>query len=183
MDQKLKEAIYGLRLCLPVDCQSMPSGFSFRKWADVKRGQKLYRQFYQTLHQELRSKNFHIFPSMFFDIPGMASYKLGLAESSPELLEDCSHVAKELDALGCLWRRFCGAWLVTGSWPEVQCSFLVTKRFNEEHPIIHGKIRGIKWWRVLLKYKLTVKKPYVGIYTNQLAKNILRLLVWTCLSK
>ena len=123
MDQKLKEAIYGLRLCLPVDCQSMPSGFSFRKWADVKRGQTLYRQFYQTLHQELRSKNFHIFPSMFFDIPGMASYKLGLAESSPELLEDCSHVAKELDALGCLWRRFCGAWLVTGSWPEVQCSF------------------------------------------------------------
>lgn len=125
-------------------CQSMPSGFSFRKWADVKRGQKLYRQFYQTLHQELRSKNFHFFPSMFFDIPGMASYKLGLAESSPELLEDCSHVAKELDALGCLWRRFCGAWLVTGSWPEVQCSFflnlfLVTKRFNEEHPIIHGK--------------------------------------------
>ena len=39
---------------------------------------------------------------MFLDIPpGMASYKLGLAESSPELLEDCSHVAKELDAIGC----------------------------------------------------------------------------------
>ena len=34
---------------------------------------------------------------MIFDIPGMASYKLGLAESSPELLEDCSHVAKELE--------------------------------------------------------------------------------------
>lgn len=30
----------------------------------------------------------------------MAFYKLGLAESCPELLEDSSHVAKELDALG-----------------------------------------------------------------------------------
>lgn len=43
-----------------------------------------------------------IFENASIDYRRMASYKLGLAESSPELLEDCSHVAKELDALGCL---------------------------------------------------------------------------------